>query len=105
MTEREHEELMWVLSRIADGVDSIAESLSQTKPADPPPPDEVTHTPMSALMNTEAAARFLGRPASTLAFWRHKGIGPSHVNIGSRVFYIRDDLLGWIQAQMNGDDA
>ena len=96
-SEREHEELMWVLNRIADEIANIAAGLAESEPDSPPV------NPMFGLMNTSAAAEFLGRPESTLSLWRHKGIGPPHVKIGSRVFYRRDDLLGWVQAQMDGD--
>ena len=36
-------------------------------------------------LKPDAAAEYLGKSASTLAQWRHKGFGPIYVKIGGSV--------------------
>jgi hypothetical protein len=48
---------------------------------------------------TAAAARYTGLAESTLRYYRHAGIGPASYRIGSKVFYDRADLDGWLAEQ------
>jgi hypothetical protein len=52
--------------------------------------------PIFKLMKTAAAARFLGRSASTLAKYRMTGEGPPFVKLGQAVRYDMADLQAYI---------
>ena len=51
------------------------------------------------LLPSEAAA-FLHTPEATLQWWRHKGIGPSYLRIGRRIFYRKIDLDAFLEASL-----
>jgi hypothetical protein len=50
-------------------------------------------------MNVPNAARYLGRPPSTLKFWRYRDSGPRFVRVGRGVFYFKADLDAFIGAR------
>lgn len=43
-------------------------------------------------VSAEDAAKVMGRTPKTLANWRSRGVGPSHVRIHGRVFYDVDEV-------------
>ncbi len=45
------------------------------------------------------AAEIVRRPASTLAYWRHRGEGPPYAKVGRRVLYRRLDVEAWLSDQ------
>jgi predicted site-specific integrase-resolvase len=47
-------------------------------------------------LEVHIAAEYLGRAAKTLAQWRSKGIGPTFIKPGGRVFYFKEDLDTWL---------
>jgi DNA-binding transcriptional MerR regulator len=49
------------------------------------------------LIKPKAAAQILGRPESTLRYWRCLGVGPPWVKLEGRVFYDEAELLQYIQ--------
>lgn len=49
------------------------------------------------LVDTEEAARLLGRPASTLKRWRYEGVGPDWIVIERRVMYDVAVLLEYVK--------
>ena len=51
------------------------------------------------LLTLPEAAELLRAPVATLRYWRHLGTGPTSFRLGRRVFYRRDDLHAWIDAQ------
>ena len=50
-------------------------------------------------LDTAEAADLVRRPASTLAYWRHRGEGPRYAKVGKRVLYRREDVEVWLAAQ------
>lgn len=48
------------------------------------------------------AAELTKTPIETLRYWRRKGFGPKSFRIGRRVFYLRADVLEWIEVQASG---
>lgn len=55
--------------------------------------------PVPRLMNTEAAAGFLGLERRTLEDWRYRGIGPAFIHLGRAVRYDIRDLEVFIESQ------
>ena len=49
------------------------------------------------LVNTQEAARILGRSAATLKRWRHEGVGPNWIEMEGRVSYDLAVLLDYIR--------
>jgi hypothetical protein len=43
-------------------------------------------------MDSNNAAKYLGRAPKTLAMWRLEGIGPPWIKCGGRIFYFKDNL-------------
>ncbi|MDN5760048.1 MAG: helix-turn-helix domain-containing protein [Tomitella sp.] len=55
---------------------------------------------MTRRLTTTEAAEYIGIPAATVRYWRHKGEGPASYTLGGkRVFFDKDDLDAWIDAQ------
>lgn len=52
---------------------------------------------MTLVSLSDAASR-LKVPESTLRYWRHKGVGPTHYKVGRRVMYRPDDLDAFIES-------
>lgn len=50
------------------------------------------------LLDTDAAAAYLGLAAGTLRNWRHKGVGPRSISAGRAVRYRVADLDAWLDA-------
>lgn len=51
-------------------------------------------------LTTAQAAEYVGVPAATLRYWRHKGEGPASYMLGGRrVVFDREDLDAWLDAQ------
>lgn len=51
-------------------------------------------------MTTNQAADYIGIPAATARYWRHKGEGPASYTLGGRrVVYDLADLDAWLDAQ------
>ena len=49
------------------------------------------------LVNTNEAAKILGRSPATLKRWRYEGIGPKYIEIEGRVSYDVNILLDYIK--------
>lgn len=58
-----------------------------------------THTAEQRFMTTEELAELLRRPASTIRYWRHIGVGPVGLRVGRRVLYQRELVEAWISEQ------
>lgn len=43
-------------------------------------------------LTTKEAAAFLRVHPGTMSNWRYKGVGPSYVKIGGKIFYFQEDL-------------
>ena len=52
--------------------------------------------PDKIYLTNDPALKVLGS-YSTLSIWRHQGIGPCYLKIGSRVAYKGKDLLEWLE--------
>jgi hypothetical protein len=52
---------------------------------------------MSDLLDTEAAAAYLGLSPLTMSRWRCQLLGPSYVKFGNRVKYARADLEEYVE--------
>lgn len=50
----------------------------------------------TALLDTKAAAQFLGLSYSTLSKLRLSGDGPPFLKLGNRVLYARPDIEAWV---------
>jgi len=50
-------------------------------------------------LDTNETADLVRRPASTLAYWRHRGEGPPYAKVGKRVLYRREDVEAWLEEQ------
>jgi DNA-binding transcriptional MerR regulator len=48
------------------------------------------------LIHPKRAAEILGRPESTLRYWRSMGVGPAWIKVEGRVLYDEADLLEYI---------
>lgn len=53
-------------------------------------------------IDAQETADLIRRPASTLAYWRHRGEGPRYAKVGRRVLYRRSDVLAWLESQFEG---
>ena len=51
---------------------------------------------LPTLINPKEAARILGRPESTLRYWRCAGVGPRWIKLEGRVLYDAQDLVEYI---------
>lgn len=47
-------------------------------------------------LSERQAAKLLGKSASTMAHWRHKGKGPKFARIGGTIRYFEADLLAYV---------
>ncbi|WP_267626540.1 helix-turn-helix transcriptional regulator [Gordonia sputi] len=54
------------------------------------------------MLRPAEAAELTKTPVETLRYWRRKGFGPRSFRIGRRVFYMRADVLEWIEVQASG---
>lgn len=52
---------------------------------------------LPVLIQPKEAARILGRPESTLRYWRCMGVGPAWIKLEGRVLYDEAELLQYIQ--------
>jgi predicted site-specific integrase-resolvase len=52
----------------------------------------------SKLFNTQAAADYIGHSAGTLHNWRVTGDGPVFIKPRKKVFYRKQDLDKWLEA-------
>lgn len=60
---------------------------------------------MGRLLTLVEAAEQLRRPVNTLRHWRYAGIGPASFRMGRRVMYREEDLLAWVDAQRQAENA
>lgn len=51
------------------------------------------------ILDTKAAAEYLGQPSSTLAYWRKRDYGPRYFSIGRRIMYRRRELDRFVERQ------
>ena len=51
------------------------------------------------LISAAKAPTIIGAAKQSLARWRHEGVGPLYIKIGSRVFYRAGDLRAWIKTR------
>lgn len=51
------------------------------------------------ILDTKAAAAYLGQPSSTLAYWRSTGYGPRFFTMGRRIMYRRSELERFVERQ------
>jgi DNA-binding transcriptional MerR regulator len=63
-------------------------------------PDPIAD-PQPNLLTIAEAAALLRAPVATLRYWRHLGTGPRSFRLGRRVFYRREDIRTWIEAQQD----
>ena len=56
-------------------------------------------------LGTDAAARYMGRPAGTLRYWRAIRKGPRYAQIGKNVTYRRADLDEFIEGHLIEPEA
>lgn len=54
---------------------------------------------MSARLTTAELSEETGISESTFRYWRATGDGPRSWRLGRRVFYDREDVDAWIEAQ------
>lgn len=50
-------------------------------------------------MTTEEVAEFLGLSPATLETWRTLGKGPAFVKPGRRIFYLRSDVVAYLESR------
>ncbi|PYX70389.1 MAG: hypothetical protein DMG72_18870 [Acidobacteria bacterium] len=55
-----------------------------------------------SLLSPEELAHNLGLSPATLADWRSQGKGPAYLKAGRRVWYPKDHVERWMQAQIRG---
>jgi DNA-binding transcriptional MerR regulator len=55
---------------------------------------------MDELLVTSEVAQMTRKPAATLRWYRHQGIGPKSGRLGGRVVYRRRDVELWIDEQL-----
>lgn len=59
---------------------------------------------MTTLLNTQAAAAFIGIASGTLENWRYQGYGPRFVKSSpsrrGKVLYRVEDLTAWLEANL-----
>ena len=53
---------------------------------------------LSTLLDHKEAAERVRLSSATLAKWRIKGIGPTYLKLGHRVFYRPGDLEDWLES-------
>jgi predicted DNA-binding transcriptional regulator AlpA len=51
------------------------------------------------LLSTDAVARLLVVPVTTLYTWRYKGTGPKAFKVGKHLRYRLADVLTWLEQQ------
>jgi hypothetical protein len=49
------------------------------------------------LLSPKETAKILGRPESTLRYWRSMGVGPDWIKLEGRVHYDAEDLVEYIR--------
>lgn len=54
---------------------------------------------MDKLLHPPDVAGALLTPVATLAYWRHKGVGPAWFRIGKRVVYTEAAVQAWLEEQ------
>jgi hypothetical protein len=52
----------------------------------------------------DSVSIYLGVPTTTLAQWRHRGVGPPYSKFGKHVRYHGPTLQAWAKAQEVGTD-
>jgi predicted DNA-binding transcriptional regulator AlpA len=57
------------------------------------------------LLKTDEAAERARKPASTLRYYRHLGVGPPSVKIGRSVYYDAAELDAWIEQHFEAREA
>jgi len=53
----------------------------------------------TVLLDEKETAEFFGLRPQTLALWRHKGIGPAYIKLGSSVRYDFKELKAYLHTQ------
>ena len=53
-------------------------------------------TPADYLIDTKAAAAYLGVAVATLTDFRLRGVGPNYIKVGRCVRYRRSDIEAWL---------
>lgn len=54
---------------------------------------------MGNRMTSKETADYIGASQSTIRYWRACNEGPRSYTLGKRVFYDREDVDAWIEAQ------
>jgi DNA-binding transcriptional MerR regulator len=54
--------------------------------------------PVAGLLDTAEAAAYIRLPARTLEYYRSRGVGPSFLRVGRRIFYRRAELDLWLDS-------
>ncbi len=57
---------------------------------------------MKTLTPDEVARRLKGKP-STLANWRHQGIGPPYLKLG-RILYPEEEFERWLESRLRSPE-
>ena len=60
---------------------------------------------MEALLDTSAAAAFLGLRKATLETWRWRGQGPKFLKVGGRVRYRLADVDEWLASRQRNSTS
>ena len=51
------------------------------------------------LLTTDEVAAICRTTASTIRYWRYRGLGPPGFRAGRRVLYPRSGVVAWLEAQ------
>lgn len=54
---------------------------------------------MEKILLAPEVAEHVRTPEATLAYWRHKGVGPAWFRIGKRVVYTEAAVQAWLEEQ------
>jgi predicted DNA-binding transcriptional regulator AlpA len=55
------------------------------------------------LLTVRQLAAYLGRPESTVYYWRSRGLGPRGFKAGKRTMFKIADVAAWLEEQRGAD--
>jgi predicted DNA-binding transcriptional regulator AlpA len=65
--------------------------------------NENPRDPEKDLLGIDQVSKLLDVPVATLRYWRHLGKGPKSFKVGRRIRYWRQDVLEWLNSEIEGD--
>jgi excisionase family DNA binding protein len=71
----------------------------------PTPKRQPTQPQVADLLTVEEVARLFRTSMSTVRYWRHAGRGPQGTRVGRRVLYDARDVLAYIDAERERQQA